>query len=1005
MERGSPRPDDNAVAAAGEARGSGVGKTSYDRHRSMARPLLALALILFCPALVFGASSQFLVDCWHPEEGLPNNALSDVIQARDGYLWIATWAGAVRFDGVRFTPVLRNLPNDHVRALLETSNGTMWVSVSGAGLVRLRDGRVDHIFTTADGLAGADVRAIVEDARGRIWAGTEAGLSVIDGNRIRTIRRAQGLNDDVINALRRGAGGRVWIATASGICSATDDGVECDAADAGRGRSVLEDRSGVLWIGTDAGLTSKGAHTPCEHRCFPGQRVSSLLESRDGSVWAGFGDGGVARIAAGVSTLYGAGTCLPTGGPVVRMHEDAEGSIWVATYNAGLGRLKPARVVTYAMADGLPNKVIGSIVEDARGTIRAGTQCGPVSELRGGRFVPRFQEYTKDACAWVLWPARDGSLWIGTRGNGVFRWRAGRMQHIGVREGLSDARISGLFEDRDGTMWIGTEFGGLHTFANGRLSRSFDADDGVATGFIASFAQDRSGRIWIGSNATGLSIYEDGRFRRLGDDERPPTNNIAGLFVDSRGDLWIGSAADGLFRYRNGRYEPFGPAQGLGDRLVAVMVEGADGAIWVHTANGISRLERSRIDAVAAGRAASLEPLILGRAEGLRTLEGSGGGLDPSGLTSRDGRLWFSTVDGIVVIDPATFATNRVPPKLAIEQVRVGGRPAEAKDGSIRVPAGTQAMEVDYTALSLLLPARVKFKYRLVGADTAWQDAGTRRTAYYTRLSPGRYQFEVLAANDDGLWATTPAALALVVAPFWWERLSVQFLGVALLLAATGAGVRSLSLRRARARVAELEREQALNRERSRIARDLHDDLGSRLAQIKLIADRHSTDSLGRISDVATDAMQTMDELVWTVNAGNDSVESFAQYAAEFVEQHLSAAGLRFRLRVPGDLGDRPLNADARRNLFLAFKETLHNVVKHAGATEVHVRIDVEGADVVVEVSDNGCGLPGDGAGMATGNGLRNIRERARATGGTVTFGPAPGGGTRVTLRIPFAAS
>ena len=734
--------------------------------------LLAMLAFLFGAGTETAASQRYTVDRWDVDDGLPNNALSDLIQSRDGYLWIATWAGVVRFDGVRFTPVAEDLPNDHARALFEDRDGAMWIGVSGAGLVRWRAGLVEAL-TEADGLAGHDVRALAEDGEGRIWAGTENGVSVIEPRpfdssrreltpgkgRITTYRVEQGLPANDINGLARGRDGQMWIATAKGVCAAKRHDLRCErlALFSGSPNAVLEDRLGRLWVGTDAGLFSEGFDpTP-----FAGQSVNVLLPSNQGGLWVGFLGGVVALVDARGIERYGAADGLPAG-RVVAIYEDPEGSVWVATDNGGLTRLKPKRVTMYSTAEGLPSNVIGSVVQDGAGTIWAGTQCGPVSELVAGRFVPRFTEYTKDACARVLWPARDGSLWIGTNGSGVFRWSGGRMEHFGPSNGLSDTRITALFEDRDGVMWIGTEFGGVHTYANGRLSRGFGRADGVATELISSFAQDRDGRVWIGSNANGLSVYEGGRFRMLSPAESPPTRNIAGLVVDSRGDLWIGSAANGLFRRRHGRYEPFGVAQGLGDRLIAVVVEDRDANLWVCTARGISRLERAKIEAVAEGRAASLEPIILDRADGLLNPEGSGGGLDPSGLRDREGRIWISTIGGIAVIDPASFPTNAIPPRVLIEGATLGDRPAaQDKDGTIEVPAGTESIELTYTAFSLLAPPKVRFKYRLDGFDAQWHDVGSRRTAYYPRLPPGSHRFEVLAANNDGLWSTSPAAIAL----------------------------------------------------------------------------------------------------------------------------------------------------------------------------------------------------------------------------------------------------
>ena len=949
---------------------------------------------------------RYTVDLWDVDDGLPNNSLTDVLQSRDGYLWIATWAGIVRFDGARFTAIAGDLPNDHARALLQDRRGDIWIGLGGSGVVCWRGG-VLLALTEEHGLAGRDARILAEDDRGRIWAGTENGLSVIDPDSARrladaragetpsitTFRVEHGLPATGINGLWPARDGRMWVATAKGVCLADRARRYCEPVGSlqGRANAVVEDRHGRLWAGTDAGLFREGSG----NALFAGRPVTALLPAADGGLWAGFRDGGIALVREQDVELYGIAEGLPSG-VVMALHEDGERSLWVATNNGGLARLKPRRVSMYTTAAGLPSRQIGSVVEDASGTIWAGAQCGPVAELRGDRFVPRFAAEMQQACGRVLWPARDGSLWIGTADNGLFRWHEGRMSHIGLREGLSDADITALFEDRDGVMWIGTQWGGVHTYADGRLSRPYGPADGVATGIVASFAQDRTGRIWIGSNANGLSVYEDDRFRMLTPEESPPTRSISALFVDSRGDLWIGSAAHGLFRRRGGKYEPFGVAQGIGDRLIAAIVEDRDANLWVATARGISRLERARIEAVAEGRAASLEPIILDRADGLRNPEGSGGGWDPSGLLDRHGRIWMPTIDGIAVIDPASFRVNAIPPRVLIESVTVDGRPGTRDgQGAIRVPAGTESIELAYTAFSLLSPRKVRFRYRLHGLESQWHDGGSQRAAHYTRLPPGSYRFEVHAANNDGVWSTAGAEIAITVLPFWWERWDVRAAALVLLLVATGGVVRFLALRRTRARLLELERAHALERERTRIARDLHDDLGSRLSLIGLMTE--GTEA----SAVARAAAETLDHVVWTVNARNDTAGALATYASRFAEEHLDAAGLRHRFHIQPGLGTRELRADVRRQVFLAFREAITNVVKHARATEVHITIRIEDDALFVEVVDDGCGFVA-GKGDPTGIGLEGMRERLASVSGSATIASVPGRGTRVTFRAPL---
>jgi signal transduction histidine kinase len=343
------------------------------------------------------------------------------------------------------------------------------------------------------------------------------------------------------------------------------------------------------------------------------------------------------------------------------------------------------------------------------------------------------------------------------------------------------------------------------------------------------------------------------------------------------------------------------------------------------------------------------------------------------------------------------------PPPVFVE--RTVSNDATVSPGALNgLGPGHADAEIHYTAVDLGAAEKTRFKYRLDGYDADWIEAGTRRIAYYTQIPPGHYRFEVVATDSNGAWSGKSAAVSLAVVPFWWQRREVQGAALAVLLVASGYVVRVLSLRRARARVAELEREQAVERERSRIARDLHDDLGSRLAQIALIAEAEGVShTTTQISGVAREAMQTMDELVWTVNARNDTVDSFAEFAAEFAEQHLRLAGIRYRLQFGTDFDGRRLAADTRRHLYLAFKEAIHNVVKHAHASEVHVGLAIDRDTLVLDVADNGRGLPDDQIG-GTGNGLRNLRERMDAIGGALGIESTTGAGTRLVFRAPLSS-
>jgi signal transduction histidine kinase len=410
---------------------------------------------------------------------------------------------------------------------------------------------------------------------------------------------------------------------------------------------------------------------------------------------------------------------------------------------------------------------------------------------------------------------------------------------------------------------------------------------------------------------------------------------------------------------------------------------------------GVFRVARSQLNAFAEGREKYITTVSYGTADGMIIDETNGG--QPAGWRTKDGRLWFPTIKGLVSIDSPAGEALR--PPVFVERVVVNNATADAASLASLGPGQTDA-EFHFTAVDLGAAEKTRFKYRLDGYDPEWIDSGARRVAYYTKIPPGSYRFEVLATNSDGVWSTVPGSVALAVRPLWWQRRIVQAAAGILLLVATGFGVRSVSLRRARARVAELERERALEKERSRIARDLHDDLGSRLTLIAMMADSPAEAASGRIAGAARDAARTMDELVWAVNARNDTVEGFAYYLAQFVEEHVVAAGIRCRMILPPELPARALGADVRRHVYLACKEAVNNAIKHSGAGQISVTLTVEDDRLHVEIADTGRGLPPSID--PTGNGLKNYRERMEAAGGTAVVESRENMGTKVTFEVPI---
>jgi DNA-binding NtrC family response regulator/ligand-binding sensor domain-containing protein len=797
--------------------------------------------------------SDYTAEVWTPgETGLPHGNVSSILRTDDGYLWLGTWNGLVRFDGVRFTPV--RIPNVAVTAMHKDRHGAVWIATDGGGVVRWQKGQV-RSFTEADGLSHDNATSVGEDASGNIWVGTVSGLNVIAGDRITVIRPVPDRPTDLlnfINVFTLGPSGRLWIGTRAGLCEARGLSVVCrqvpvPEANDGMIRRIYEDRQQGLWLGTDrTGLVHlQGStitrYTACAAgpHCVMGSRIGAIHETRNGDLWIGFrGDGGLNRLRDGaVLQGYGADAGLPRA-PVQTIFEDPEGSLWIGTDGGGLVRLRRNRVAVYTRAHGMPNDYVMSLAEDADGHVWAAANCGPVSRMDAdGRFHVLFEKYFTNSCSWTLQAGRDGSMWIGASAGGLFRWHNDTMTHWDTSSGLSDNSVLAMHEDSKGALWIGTDMGDVHRLLNGTFT-NYGARDGLLTGNASALAEDRQGRIWLGFNGRGLASFANGRFERVGVESGLTTSQVSKLHVDSRGVLRVGTLDQGLFRLEGNRFIRYAEDGGLQNLAVSQILEDATGNLWVGTNRGIVRLRRPDLDDFAAGRITSIHGDHLGREDGMLSAETTGYRFDPSGLRTRDGRLWFATIKGLVVIDPAAFPMNEVPPPVLIEQARVDGREAgRGEGGLVRVPAGTRSLDLEYTAFSMAVPARVRFRYRLVGFDDAWQEAGARRTAFYTSLPPAEYRFEVLAANNDGVWSPAPAIMRLVVEPLFWERRAVQSAALALLILATGLvvlGGYRLRVRHVFARNVDLERRVA---DRTRELSIEHERLGEAHGRLELAHD------------------------------------------------------------------------------------------------------------------------------------------------------------------------
>lgn len=747
--------------------------------------------------------TQYVRNAWQIENGLPQNTVESIARTPEGYLWLATQEGLVRFDGVRFVVFNREntpgLPNKYISALLADSRGRLWIG-TGAGLTVFQNGRF-RSFADAR-LSATLVRALHEDREGRIWAGTEAGLFRIEAGQVTHFTRNSGLTDESIIAVHEDRAGTLWIATTSGGLNRRADvaqgahGADArfepfalhQAAGNDSVRAIHEDDDGGLWFGTDSGRLLKfvdGELT--EHTAIAqGAAINAMLRDRHDNLWLATETGLVRQSVDGA-------TASMAGDELRALFEDPEGSLWIGTSGSGLAHLRDGKFTPYGASEGLRGDLTWSIVPSRQGGIWVGSDAG-VSQLRDGRVVNVTEPHgLGDVRIRSVLEDRNGALWFGSDGRGLFRLQDGKLTRFGRDNGLSGDSIKALVEDRRGRIWAGTNVS-IDVIENGKLIAPPAEFRQLGTVTTSVLHEDRSGRMWIATDAHGLYSLAGGRLQRYSVADGLPGPSVSSIHEEPDGTLWFGTD-DGIARYQDGRMLAIEHRGGALGETVLGMVEDESGKLWITTNRGLFAVALADLHAYADGGAIPAFQTY-GHADGLRAVEFDGGNTSP-GCRTPDGVLWFPSIRGIVRVDPRAVLTNTLAPPVLIEATLADGEPM-VPAGEILVPAGTNNWEIQYTALSMRAPLRVHFKYRLEGLDEGWTDAGTRRTAYYTRLPPQRYTFRVIASNDDGVWNEEGATLTFTVLPHFYQTTWFILLCVAfvLLLAGTAYHLRVSYLRR-----------------------------------------------------------------------------------------------------------------------------------------------------------------------------------------------------------------
>ncbi len=985
----------------------------------------------------WAASPVFLpgshhIENWHIDDGLPQSSVTAICQSHDGYLWLGTRNGLVRFDGVRFRvfspDTMPGFPGNRVTCVFEDSRGALWFGLEGSGVGCLKGGEVS--VPAQLGVADNTVNCIAEDARGGMWFGTMRGDVVrYAGGQVQSLGQPEGLPGDPVRGLVVDAEGTVWAATARWFGWVQNGKFARHPWVAAGNVTLALRRQGGVWLAEPDGLTQLTRSGGSKTIKIPDDLMGSdstqvLMEDRKGAVWIGANGRGLLRLFEGrvetIGVKDGLGAAM-----VLSACEDAEGNIWVGTLNGGLDRLRQRVFEVLDARTGLTQDNVSSVCEAADGTVWLGTAGGLFSVKPEGE-ITRYgaSEGLTNEQVTAVWQDRERNVLAGTWGGGIFRRQSGRFEPFGLERGFDGKFIRAIYEDPQGRLWVGTQLKGAYCFEESGV-KNYDATSGLAHSDVRTILCDRAGAVWFGTGGGGLSCLRDGQFTTLTTAQGLPSDFVRVLLEDDNGVLWAGTSR-GLAHWQAGKITSLQTRNGLPDNVISQIFKDRRRTFWFGSNRGIFRVATRDLELAVNGKMPTVRCSTYTKADGLSGRECNGGN-QPSGCQTRDGRLWFPTPQGVAIVDPANLRLNARPPTVLIEEAYGDGRSLKLRERTettntaeptagdlaqpemhLSVPAGCKRLEIQYTGINFSAPRRVQFQYRLANYDPDWIDAGDERTAVYGNPPPGDYVFEVRAVNSDGVWNELGSGLAVtVLAPYWrtWWFLS---LSTASGLGLIAYGVRQVSVRKLQRTIATLEQEHALATERTRIAADMHDQLGSRLTQISLLGELARREiaspeavsrQLDKITAESREVAKSLDEIVWTVKPSNDTLDRTAAYIVHYTEEFFESTPMRCRLDVPATLPPYVLSAERRHDLFLAFKEALNNVAKHARATEVSVQLAVVPEGIELSINDNGRGFASTGNG---GNGLYNMRKRIEALDGRFELSSTPGAGTSLTFHVPM---
>ncbi len=975
------------------------------RFLTAERPL-SLILCLICLAHGIYALnpakkiSQYQKIIYTTEDGLPQGLVNSMVQTRDGYLWFATEVGLARFNGVSFkifdtanTPTLKS---NHISKVFEDSKGRLWVGTI-EGLYLYQNGEFT-VYSKEQGLASDIIFELYEDKQGDLWIGmSENNIGVIhDGKIISDETRPKLPENAKIRVITEDATGDVWVGTNIGAFRYHDKQLKLftvsDGLDNNSVQTIYLDPEKKFWVGTEGGLSLFENEKFIGDKRFKGKNISSIKKDRDGSIWVS-GNFGLSRIRDGkVETLENNKEVSSKVTPIL---EDAEGSIWAATYGEGLVQLIDSKFVSLTAADGLLNDYVNSLTQDREGDIWIGTYRG-LSRFRQDVFDLKIQtkEFTEEKSSAIL-ADETGDLWVGSW-NGLLRWRNGKFVDFKGSEKLANKLIGVLYQDSENNLWIGTD-DGLFLYdrkSNGGEIIEFKQSEELAKANLYSIDGSLTNGLWIGT-VKGLLYFKDGKITTYLVADAFSNDTVMSIYEDGE-VIWLGTYGSGLKRFKDGKFTGLTMKEGLFDDNIFSIRSDNSGYLWMSSNRGIFLVSKNSLDEFMDGRQKSVESVSYGKEDGMKSFEVNGG-MQPSTLKTRDGKLWFSTPKGVVMIDPNNIPRNQTPPPVHIENIIVDSKPSAMPD-KMNLPAGTQRLEFHFAGLSFVAPKKVKYRYRLVGYDNDWMDGGNDQESFYMNLPHGEYTFQVIAGNNDGVWNEVGDSYSFKIKPFFYQTRWFILCCLGVIMAVITA------IHYWRIRIMKL-RYNAVLSERTRIARELHDTLlqgfvgvssqlnvvASQFKESPEIAERHLAVARKMIRYSVTEARRAVQNL----RTESDN-KTFGEILDESVSRVTNGESIAAEIKVNGKAFD--FTSELTYQILHIAEEAVVNSVKHSNGSKISVVCSYDSPNFKLEIIDDGKGFETNNAfSTLKGHfGLLGMKERAEKIGGKLLVENVATGGTKI---------